>query len=145
MDIYSLLEGDHREVADLFARAEQTTEPRELEAVFRDIKRTLELHREAEERTFYAALSNFPELAERIEEAMEEHVDVEELLEELSNLAAEDAEFRVQLNELREEVEHHVREEEGELFSKARKLLDDEQSARIAEEFVTEKAGLAAA
>jgi hypothetical protein len=123
VDIYSLLEGDHREVADLFARAEQTTEPRELEAVFRDIKRTLELHREAEERTFYAALSNFPELAERIEEAMEEHVDVEELLEELSNLAAE----------------------EGELFSKARKLLDDEQSARIAEEFVTEKAGLAAA
>jgi iron-sulfur cluster repair protein YtfE (RIC family) len=145
VDIYSLLEADHRKVTDLFARAAETAEPRELEAAFREIKRMLELHREAEERTFYAVLSNLPEIAERIEEAMEEHVDVEELLEELSNLAAEDDDFRAQLNELREEVEHHVREEEGELFSQARKLLDDDQAARIAEEFQAEKEGLAAA
>ena len=144
MDIYSLLEADHRTVKELFAKAEEASDPRDLEKVFREIKTQLELHKEAEERTFYAALSNFPEISDRIEEAMEEHVDVEELLEELSNLAAEDEDFRSQLNELREEVEHHVREEEGEIFARARKLLDEEQAARVAEEFRSEKEGLMA-
>jgi iron-sulfur cluster repair protein YtfE (RIC family) len=144
VDIYSLLEADHRAVADLFRKAEETPGPRELDALFREIKSALDIHKEAEERTFYAALSTLPEIADRIEEAMEEHVDVEELLEELSTLAPEDDEFRAQLNELREEVEHHVREEEGEIFAQARKLLDDEQASRIAEEFRAEKEGLTA-
>ena len=144
MDIYSLLEADHRKVQELFAKAEETSDPREFEKIFGEIKAELELHKEAEERTFYAALSNFPELADRIEEAMEEHVEVEELLEELSSLAAEDDDFRSQLSELREEVEHHVREEEGELFAQARKLLNDEQASRIAEEYRLEKQGLSA-
>lgn len=142
MDIYSLLEADHRKVQELFAKAEEAGDPRELETLFRDIKAELEIHKEAEERTFYAALSNFPEFADRIEEAMEEHVEIEELLEELSSLAAEDDDFRSQLSELREEAEHHVREEEGEIFAQARKLLDDEQASRIAEEFRLEKQGL---
>jgi iron-sulfur cluster repair protein YtfE (RIC family) len=142
VDIYSLLEADHRKVQELFAKAEEAGDPRELETLFRDIKAELEIHKEAEERTFYAALSNFPEFADRIEEAMEEHVEIEELLEELSSLAAEDDDFRSQLSELREEAEHHVREEEGEIFAQARKLLDDEQASRIAEEFRLEKQGL---
>jgi iron-sulfur cluster repair protein YtfE (RIC family) len=144
VDIYSLLEADHRNVAELFRKAEETRGPRELEAVFREIKTSLELHKEAEERTFYAALSTLPAVADRIEEAMEEHVDVEELLEELSTLATEDDDFRAQLNELREEVEHHVREEEREIFAQARKLLTEEQAALIGEEFQAEKEGLAA-
>jgi iron-sulfur cluster repair protein YtfE (RIC family) len=144
VDIYALLEADHRKVAELFQKAEETTGPRELEAVFQEIKSALEQHRDAEERTFYAALSTLPDIADRIEEAMEEHVDVEELLEELSTLAAEDDEFRAQLNELREEVEHHVREEEREIFREARRLLTDEQAALIGEEFQAEKEGLPA-
>jgi len=75
---------------------------------------------------------------------MEEHVDVEELLEELSTLATEDDDFRAQLTELREEVEHHVREEEREIFAQARKLLSEEQAALIGEEFQAEKEALAA-
>jgi len=42
-------------VAELFRKAEEALGPRELEAVFREIKTALELHKEAEERTFYAA------------------------------------------------------------------------------------------
>lgn len=144
MDIYALLEADHRKVQELFAQAEEVGDPRELEKLFRDIKAELEVHKEAEERTFYAALSNFPEFVDRIEEAMEEHVEIEELLEELSSLAAEDDDFRSQLSELREEAEHHVREEEGEIFAQARKLLNDEQASRIAEEYRLEKQGLSA-
>ena len=144
MDIYSVLQADHRAVAALFGKAEETRGPGELEAVFREIKTALERHKEAEERTFYAALSTLPEIADRIEEAMEEHVDVEELLEELANLAAEDDDFRAQLNELREEVEHHVREEEREIFAEAKKLLSDEQARLIGEEFQAEKEALAA-
>jgi uncharacterized coiled-coil DUF342 family protein len=144
VDIYALLEADHRKVQELFAQAEEVGDPRELEKLFRDIKAELEVHKEAEERTFYAALSNFPEFVDRIEEAMEEHVEIEELLEELSSLAAEDDDFRSQLSELREEAEHHVREEEGEIFAQARKLLNDEQASRIAEEYRLEKQGLSA-
>jgi uncharacterized coiled-coil DUF342 family protein len=129
-------------VEELFATLEGAKDPATRERLFHRLKTELERHKEAEERTFYAALSNLPELADRIEEALEEHADVEELLEELAALSPEDDDFLAQVQELKEEVEHHVEEEEGEIFARAQARLDDAQAAKIAEEFLSEKQAL---
>jgi hemerythrin superfamily protein len=146
LDIYSLLRQDHQRVKELFEQIE-ATEPNgggKRETVFGAIKKELMVHKEAEESTFYAALSVLPEMSDRIEEAMEEHVDVEELLQELDETDTGSDAFMAQLAELREEVEHHVSEEENEIFPRARELLTEEQADSLAREMQTQKQRLEA-
>jgi len=109
------------------------------EKLFEKLKEEFLRHKEAEERTFYAALSMIPDLADRIEEAMEEHVDAEELFEEIDGLDAEEEEWIATVVELKEEIEHHVAEEEGEIFVQAREHLTDEQAKKLGKEFESEK------
>jgi hypothetical protein len=139
LDIYALIENDHRTVEELFAKIDDTESAREKERLFEQLKSELLRHKEVEERTFYAALSTLPEISDLIEEAMEEHVDAEELVQELEGLDVEDDEWAATLLELREEIEHHVTEEEGEIFAQARRLLTEEQSRKLANEFQAEK------
>ena len=139
MDIYSLLRDEHRRVLALFDELEQSQQPRDRERLFERLKREILTHKEAEERTFYAALSLLPDLVDRIEEAMEEHADQQELLEELDGLDVEDDDFAVQLNELREELQHHINEEETEIFNRAQQHLTAEQARKIAKEMLAEK------
>jgi hemerythrin-like domain-containing protein len=144
VDIYALLKADHDRVKQLFVRIDSAEDGRQRDRLFQEIRKELMLHKEAEERTFYAALSVLPQMTDRIEEGLEEHADIEELLEELDGLDGEEDDFLAQLDELREEVEHHVEEEEGGVFERARQLLSAEQAAKIAREFEAEKEKLSA-
>jgi len=138
VDIYTLLRADHRRTSELFDRIEAADNTKERDALFEQLKRELRVHKEAEEATFYAALSLLPEISDRIEEALEEHVDIDELLDEFEEMD-EEGSFAGQLAELREEVEHHVGEEENDIFHEARELLTEEQAERIAEEMQAAK------
>ena len=142
MDIYTLLRADHRRTSELFDRIEAADNTKERDALFEQLKRELRVHKEAEEATFYAALSLLPEISDRIEEALEEHVDIDELLDEFEEMD-EEGSFAGQLAELREEVEHHVGEEENDIFHEAGELLTEEQAERIAEEMQAAKERLA--
>jgi hypothetical protein len=142
VDIYTLLRADHRRTSELFDRIEAADNTKERDALFEQLKRELRVHKEAEEATFYAALSLLPEISDRIEEALEEHVDIDELLDEFEEMD-EEGSFAGQLAELREEVEHHVGEEENDIFHEARELLTEEQAERIAEEMQAAKERLA--
>ena len=142
MDIYTLLRADHRRTSELFDRIEAADNTKERDALFEQLKHELRVHKEAEEATFYAALSLLPAISDRIEEALEEHVDIDELLDEFEEMDEDDG-FAGQLAELREEVEHHVGEEENDIFHEARELLTEEQAERIAEEMQAAKERLA--
>ena len=145
MDIYSLIKQDHQRVTDLFGLLDALEiAAAERARLFRTLKRELTVHKEAEENTFYAALSDLPEISDRIEESLEEHVDVEELLEELDDLDSESDEFVAQLRELKEEVEHHVEEEESVIFPLARALLTAAEAERIAQAMQEERSRLMA-
>jgi hemerythrin-like domain-containing protein len=144
VDLYALLKQDHGRVKELFAKLERSAGAEERDRLFQTLKLELMAHKEAEDATFYAALSVLPEISDRIEEALEEHVDIEELLEEFDGIEGEGEVFTAQLVELREEVQHHVEREEEELFPRARELLSEAQSARIARDFATAKERLAA-
>jgi len=142
VELYALLKQDHERVKELFGRLEGAPGAEERDRLFRTLKLELMAHKEAEDGTFYAALSVLPEISDRIEEALEEHVDIDELLDEFEEMD-EEGSFAGQLAELREEVEHHVGEEENDIFHEARELLTEEQAERIAEEMQAAKERLA--
>jgi hemerythrin superfamily protein len=123
-DIFELLQKDHREVQSMMGKiADGNGRRRELFAKF---KTELIAHSKCEEREFYAALEGREEISEKIEHSYEEHAEVEEGLQELSEMADDNEEWSDKFSELRQDLEHHIKEEESELFPKARKLLGEE-------------------
>ena len=74
-----------------------------------------------------------------VAEALEEHQEVEIMLEELKELGSESHDFGSKLQELIESVEHHVEEEEGEMFPKVREVFDESQLERLGQELQSAK------
>src|SRR5918995_1515658 len=122
MDAFKLLQTDHKNVAALFNQLEQASGKAKL-SVFNQIKTELELHTHIEEKIFYPALEKPEETHDLTLEAYEEHDVVKKLLKELSRAKTANEEWEAQAKVLRENVEHHVEEEEGELFPKADSAL----------------------
>jgi len=139
MDAFELLKTDHRKVAELFDLLETASGKRKLD-VFKRIKNELELHTHIEETIFYPALERPEETHDLTLEAYEEHKVVKTLLSELSAAKSADDEWQAQAKVLRENVEHHVEEEENELFDKADDALSDEQIEALGDRMAAEKA-----
>ena len=139
MDAFSLLKADHRKVAELFEQLESASGKQKL-TVFDQIKTELELHTHIEEKIFYPALEEPKETHDLTLEAYEEHDVVKRLLQELGRARTANDEWEAKAKVLRENVEHHVEEEEGELFKKAGKALGAEEIESLGEEMEAEKA-----
>jgi len=137
MDAFELLKNDHKKVSQLFEEIESASGPSKKQ-LFNQLKSELDLHAHVEEKIFYPALENKEESRDITLEAYEEHKVVKDLLAELASGSPSD-EWNAKLKVLRENVEHHVEEEEGELFDKAEDVLSDEQIERLGEEMEAEK------
>jgi hypothetical protein len=98
------------------------------------------LHTQIEETIFYPALEEREETHDLTLEAYEEHKMVKTLLAELSRARTADDEWQAQAKVLRENVEHHVDEEENELFDKADDVLSDEEIEALGQQMEAEKA-----
>jgi hemerythrin superfamily protein len=121
-DIYGMLAADHREVEKLFDDCERCRGP-ELQQTYAQLANTILVHAKAEERAFYARLTS---LGAPMDDAREEHDDVERLIDECRSAVGDEEIFFGKLGALRAAVEQHVEREEGELFAKARELLDED-------------------
>ena len=139
MDAFNLLKTDHRKVAELFERLEQTDGKRKLD-VFAQIKTELDLHAHIEEKIFYPALEKPSETHDLTLEAYEEHKQVKSLLRQLSRARTAGEEWQAKAKVLQENVEHHVDEEENELFKKAGSVLSDEEIEELGMRLEEEKA-----
>jgi len=133
MDAFELLKKDHEKVAGIFEKLEPTTERgvKTREELFAQLKSELDVHAEIEEKIFYPVLKEARETEDITLEAYEEHHVIKQLLTELDELPKDDETWGAKLKVLQENVEHHVEEEEGELFSGARKVLSDEESEEL--------------
>jgi hypothetical protein len=142
MNVFDLLKEDHKEVAKMMTKIEETSEQaaKTREKLFLELKKELDLHAYVEETYFYPALKDVSETKEITLEAYEEHRVVKILLEELEDLDKDAEEWGAKFKVLKENVEHHVEEEEDELFKKAQKVLTAEQAESIGAEIATEKA-----
>ena len=138
MDAFSLLKEDHRKVEELFKQLESATGKKKL-SVFEQIKTELELHTHIEEKILYPALEEPKETHDLTLEAYEEHDVVKRLLRELGRAKTADDEWEAKAKVLQENVEHHVEEEENELFKKAAAALGQEEIEALGEELETEK------
>jgi hemerythrin superfamily protein len=148
VDALTLLKQDHREVKALFAEVEELGERADASRakLFAKIDEALTLHARCEEAVFYPALkekaSARSEERDEVMEAYEEHGVVKSLIKQLENLDPTDESYKAKLTVLIENVEHHVKEEEGSLFKVARELLSEDELEEIGQkiEAMKEKA-----
>jgi hypothetical protein len=129
MDAITLLKADHEKVSGLFDQLEETTERAEKtrEELFTKLKQELDLHTHVEEKIFYPALKESEETRDITMEAFQEHHVVKVLLRELDAMEVTSETWTAKLKVLRENVDHHVEEEEDEMFKKARTVLSQDQ------------------
>ena len=135
MNAFTLLKADHKKVAGIFEKLEPTTERgiKTREDLFAQLKTELDVHARIEETILYPALKEAEETHDITLEAYEEHAVVKRLLKELDELGKNEEEWGAKLKVLQENVEHHVEEEEGEMFPKARKVLSEEEVEALGE------------
>jgi iron-sulfur cluster repair protein YtfE (RIC family) len=129
MDAFELLKKDHEKVSGIFEKLDSTTERgvKTREELFTQLKQELDVHTQIEEQIFYPAIKEAQETHEITLEAYEEHAVVKQLLAELEQLPKDDETWGAKLTVLKENVEHHVEEEEGEMFPAAKQVLSSEQ------------------
>jgi hypothetical protein len=140
MNAFQLLKEDHQKVSGIFQQLEPTTERAEKTRteLFARLKDELDIHARIEETIFYPAIKQAAETREIVLEGFEEHHVIKMLLKELESVPVDTEQWSAKLKVLQENVEHHVEEEEGEMFQKARQVLTEEQinelGARMEEE-----------
>ena len=139
MDAFELLKNDHAKVSALFDKLEPATDATTRQQLFAQLKQELDIHTHIEETILYPALKAAPETSDITEEAYEEHQEVKDLLAELEATPADSEEWADLITELRENVEHHVEEEEGEMFTQARTVLDEQQINELGARLAAEK------
>ena len=141
MNVFTLLKADHKKVAGILEKIDATTERgvKTREELFTQLKTELDVHARIEETIFYPELEKADETHDITLEAFEEHRLVKQLLGELEKMDKGDEQWTARFTVLKENVEHHVEEEEGEMFPKARKVLSKEQAETIGTRMEAEK------
>lgn len=139
MDALEFLKEDHQKVKRLFKQIAETVDPSKRQELFDQIDTELEIHAHIEETVFYPALENYDQLIDMVAEARDEHQTVKALLEELEELGVESGKFVEELTVLMESVEHHVEEEEDEMFPAVRDILDAPTLEDLAKQLASAK------
>ncbi len=131
--IYELLKKDHKEVKSLFKQILDKCTPSQ--NVYSQIENALKVHMQGEEQYFYPALRKGKEMNFMVNEAIVEHNAAKTMMEEIRSTNIKDEMWVPRLKVLSESIDHHVEEEEDELFKEAKKILDEKQEYEIAEKF----------
>jgi hypothetical protein len=129
VDALKLLKADHDKVKKLLTELESTTERgvKTRQELFATIKGELTIHEVIEEEIFYPELKSHPKAKEIVLEAYEEHHVVDRLMGELEELPVDDEKWGAKAKVMKENIEHHIEEEEGEMFKKARQVFDADE------------------
>lgn len=140
MNAIELLKADHDTVGRLFQKVKATDES-EHPALFEKISAELEVHTHIEEKIFYPKLmaDGDRELRDLTKEGIEEHHQVKMFLREIPQLVDDSEKFEPKLTVLIEDVEHHVMEEEGEMFKMVEKQFDKATLEELGNEMAKEK------
>ena len=139
MNAISLLKADHDKVKKMLDEGEATTERgvKTRTELLADLKAELTIHERIEEEIFYPALKSHPKAEDIVLEGYEEHHVVDEIMGELEATDVADETWGAKFKVMKENIEHHIEEEEGEMFKQARQVFDadelEELGARMLE------------
>jgi iron-sulfur cluster repair protein YtfE (RIC family) len=127
-----LLKEDHEKVKGLFEKFEKAKSEDEKEEIADQVDLELRVHSMIEEEILYPAMKDID--GEITAESFEEHGVVEELLNELATMDLEEDQFEAKFKVMKENVEHHIEEEENNMFPQCSKIPNyDEIGLKLAQ------------
>jgi hypothetical protein len=141
MDALTLLKDDHDQLKKVMEELDGTTERgvKTRERLFTRIQQDLTVHEEIEEEIFYPALKEHPKAKDIVLEGYEEHNVVDMVMEEITNVPYDDETWGAKFTVMKENVEHHIEEEEGEMFKQARQVFDKDELEELGERMQTRR------
>jgi hemerythrin-like domain-containing protein len=145
VDALALLKKDHDQVKKMLKDLDDTTDRaiKTRQDLFERLKFSLTVHEQMEEAVLYPALKEHAETKEIVLEAYEEHDVVDTILGELEQTPFDDETWHATV--MRENLLHHIQEEEDEMFGYVRRLFDKATLESLGEQMRTIKAQARAA
>jgi hemerythrin superfamily protein len=131
LDAITLLKADHVLVKKLFESEKKLTKAdgKKKEVIFNQIKAALTVHATIEEEIFYPAIKSArsEHVKDEAREGYEEHKQIKSLLAQIASTTSADETYDMKIKVLMEDVEHHVKDEETEMFPDAKKFLGEKR------------------
>jgi hypothetical protein len=131
MNAIDLLTRDHKHLKTLLARAVTAQGEERREELIETLRSELVAHERMEEEVFYPPLRDNKKTHDIVLEGYQEHHVADLILDELLELPADSEMWQPKVKVLQENIEHHIEEEEGEMFKKARSILSDEELEQL--------------
>ncbi|HKK38401.1 MAG TPA: hemerythrin domain-containing protein [Cryomorphaceae bacterium] len=136
MDLFQEIINDHekqRTLSDLLIKTNGASDGRK--ELYERLKSELERHANAEERFFYRPLFKHDVSQEQARHSVAEHHDIDELIEELDTTDMSSPAWLAAAKKLKDQVIHHLDEEEQDVFKLADKALDDKKMNSLAKDY----------
>jgi hypothetical protein len=127
MNALELMHKDHEEIKEMLGSVDDVRSAGGREHLLDKIRNELVAHERMEEEVFYPALKSHKKARDIVLEGLEEHHVVDVILDELLEVPPETELWAAKMKVLKENVEHHIKEEEGEMFRKARAVLERDE------------------
>ena len=130
-DAIAMLTADHKKVKKLFAdfdKLKDAGSDEDKASIVDQICNELKIHTELEEEIFYPAVRKAIDDGDLMDEALVEHAGAKDLIAQLEDASPEDDLYDAKVTVLGEQIDHHVKEEEGQMFPKAKKAKVDTEA-----------------
>jgi hemerythrin-like domain-containing protein len=145
----TMLKSDHATVKRLLRELDETSEraTKQREQLVLQLESEIKMHAQVEEEVFYPAFKAATEKTDQVDlfyEAAEEHHIVDMVLPALKAANPKSKEFGAKAKVLKDLIEHHIKEEEQQMFAVARQVFDEDQLAELGELMQARKDSVAA-
>lgn len=137
MNIFEAIRKDHDIQRELCRLVTSTSgDSKERKQKWKELKHELQIHADAEERTFYAPLIHNDMMQEHARHGIAEHHEMDELIEKIDDTDMDSPAWLVYAKQLCEKVEHHLEDEEHSFFQLAGKVFTESQKTDIAKDYL---------
>ena len=119
--VFDMLKQDHSKVKNLFEEFEGAKDSRTKQRIIETALLELEVHAKLEETLIYPAIRKNVDADKIMDEALEEHHVAHTLINELKRRSGTNSRYEAKFKVLGESIKHHIKEEEGPMFSEAEK------------------------
>jgi predicted DNA-binding protein len=137
MDVFELIRSDHEKIKEIMEKLQDTSNraAKTREKLLRDLQEGIVPHMYAEENYFYQLVLDESGETLPLYEALEEHRVAKASLADLDQTGLEDPRWLAKAKVLKELIDHHIEEEEDQVFRIARDVIDDQRAMSVGERF----------